>query len=116
MNDDITWLAFASLAIAFLARAAKAPAIGSPFARVPVRWRPHVVLALGVLSGVLDAVMRGTPWVRALGLGLVSAAVAIAGHGAVGGLDPHAPAPAPEEDVEPIEPAPPTPRNHGGTP
>lgn len=82
------WPAVAAAVILLLARAAKAPSLGSPFARVPVRWRPHVVLALGVLSGVLDAVVAGTPWLTAIGTGLLSAAVAIAMHGAAGGVNP----------------------------
>lgn len=88
ISIDATWPAVAAAVILVLARAAKSPAIGSPFARVPVRWRPHVVLGLGVISGILEAVVAGTPWGTAIGTGLLSAAAAIAIHGALGGVNP----------------------------
>ena len=53
--------------------------MGSVFARIPRQHRPRVVLALGVLAGILDAVVRGTSWPTAVVSGLVSGAVAIAG-------------------------------------
>jgi hypothetical protein len=82
------WLAVATLVIAAGLAAAKSPAVGSVFARVPREQRPRIVLALGVVSGVLDAITRGTPWPEALAYGVVSAALAALGHGAAGGLAP----------------------------
>lgn len=86
--DRAAWPAVAALVIGLLARAAKEPAVGSLFARIPRQHRPRVVLALGVLAGILDAVVRGTSWPTAIVSGLVSGAVAIAGHGALGGVSP----------------------------
>jgi hypothetical protein len=82
------WLAVATLVIAAGLAAAKSPKVGSLFARVPREQRPRVVLALGLLSGILDAVTRGTPWPEALVYGVISAALAALGHGAAGGLAP----------------------------
>ena len=80
------WVPLAALTISVLLVAAKSPRIGSIFARVPREHRPRVVLALGALSGVLDAVTRGTPWPEALVYGLLSAGLAALGHGVAGGL------------------------------
>lgn len=82
------WIAAAALVIGLLLRAAKEPTVGSIFARVPRQHRPRVVLALGVLSGVLDAGVRGTSWPVAILFGLCSGALAMAGHGALGGVSP----------------------------
>jgi hypothetical protein len=82
------WLAVATLVIAAGLAAAKSPKVGSLFARVPREQRPRVVLALGLVSGILDAITRGTPWPEALVYGVVSAALAALGHGAAGGLAP----------------------------
>lgn len=92
------WPAVAAAVILLLARAAKAPAIGSPFARVPVRYRPHVVLVLGVLSGALEAVVRGVPLGDALLAGALSAACAVLLHGVAGGVNPQ---PIPTEPPPP---------------
>ena len=40
------------------------------------------------MAGILAAVVRGTAWSTAIVSGLVSGAVAIAGHGALGGVSP----------------------------
>lgn len=90
------WLAVAALVIAALLAAAKSPKVDSLFARVPREQRPRVVLALGLVSGVLEAVTRGAPWSEALAYGVVSAALAALGHGVAGGLAP-VPQPAPAE-------------------
>jgi len=82
------WVAVATLVIAAGLAAAKSPKVGSLFARVPREQRPRVVLALGLVSGILDAVTRGTPWPEAIAYGVISAALAALGHGAAGGLTP----------------------------
>ena len=82
------WLAVATLVIAAGLAAAKSPRVGSLFGRVPREQRPRVVLALGLVSGILDAVTRGTPWPEAIVYGVISAALAALGHGAAGGLAP----------------------------
>lgn len=87
-DPRLGWPALAAVLIALLARAAKSPSVGSPLARIPVRYRPHVIASLGVLSGILNAVLAGTPWSYAIPAGLVSAAVAILAHGLAGGVNP----------------------------
>jgi hypothetical protein len=82
------WVALAALVIGLFALALKSPAIGSPLARIPREQRPRLILLAGVASGVLQAVVAGTPWIDALVGGLVSAGVAVLGHGVAGGLSP----------------------------
>lgn len=86
------WPAFATAVIVILMRALKEPAVGAPVARIPVRWRAVLVLVLGVASGMLDAVSRGTDPVRAIAWGVVSAALAVLVHGVGGGVNPPPPA------------------------
>lgn len=103
------WPAVAAVVILVVARAAKEPAVGSPLARIPVRWRPHVVLALGVLSGVLNAVVAGKAWGDAILENVLSAAVAIAVHGWAGGVNPAPPraqGELPRPSAGDVEPAP----------
>jgi hypothetical protein len=71
------WVPLASLVIGVLVRLVKADVIGPT---VPPRWRPYLALGLGVISGVLDAVIAGQPWLTAILGGLASAAAAILGH------------------------------------
>ena len=124
--EGARWPAAAAIVIVLLARAAKEPAVGSPFARVPVRWRPHVVLALGMLSGILDAAARGTPWGEAIAGGILSAALAVLIHGVAGGVNPQ-PLPdattsttadtlPPAADTLAMAPLDLTPEAHGGGP
>lgn len=119
------WWALAALLIGLLAMAAKKPQFfGGPLARVPVKHRAKVVAGLGVISGVLDAIVRGTPIADAVLHGLMSAAAAVLFHGVVGGVNPTAAAgeakgelPVPAEGAAPIQglpgpdtlPAPPPP-------
>lgn len=76
------WIGLAALIIGLLVRLMKEDTWFPPFA-VPARWRPVVALSLGELSGALQAVSTGTPWRDALLGGLVSGALAMAGHGAI---------------------------------
>ncbi len=119
------WWALAALLIGLLAMAAKRPQFfGGPLSRVPVQHRAKVVAALGVLSGVADAIVRGTPVTDAVAHGLLSAAAAVFVHGLLGGVKPTAAAgeaqgalPANSEAAPPIQglpgpdtlPAPPPP-------
>ncbi len=100
MNDQVldlvdkgAWLALAAAVIGLLARAAKEDRLGGLFARVPVQQRPRVIAALGMLAGILDAVVRGTPWPNAIVGGVLTGALAMWAHGVAGGVNPR-PAPA----------------------
>ena len=107
------WLPLAAAVIGLLAFLAKQDRLGGLFSRVPVRQRPRVIAALGVLAGILDAVVRGTPWAQAITNGLLSGGLAMLVHGVGGGVNPQAapavvlPAPGPvaiaDADVEPVE-------------
>ena len=76
------WVAAAAVIIGALMRLQKSGRLTLPWT-IPARWRPLAGLALGILSGALEAVVAGTPWDRAIVGGLVSAAVAALGHGVV---------------------------------
>lgn len=107
------WLPLAAAIIGLLAFLAKQERLGGLFSRVPVQQRPRVIAALGVLAGILDAVVRGTPWPQAVTNGLLSGGLAMLVHGVGGGVNPQPapavvlPAPGPvaiaEADVEPVE-------------
>lgn len=97
------WVPLAALVIGFLVRALKSDAFVLPsWAAVAAPYRPLLVLALGVVSGVLDAVVGGTPWRDAIVGGLLSALMAMIGHTTIvdvlrGGRDIGAPAPPAEK-------------------
>ena len=97
------WVPLAALVIGFLVRALKSDAFVLPsWAAVAAPYRPLLVLALGVVSGVLDAVVAGTPWRDALIGGCLSALMALIGHTTIvdvlrGGRDIGAPAPPAEK-------------------
>jgi hypothetical protein len=76
------WPALAALIIGLIVRLLKEDTRFPPFA-FPARWRPFFALGLGALSGALQAVSTGTPWGEALLGGVISGALAIAGHGAI---------------------------------
>ncbi len=73
------WIALAAILIGALVRASKSDTFPL-WKRIPSFWRPIIVLALGQLSGVFDAVSHGTGWQNAAVGGLVSAALATFGH------------------------------------
>lgn len=102
--DQGAWLAVAALLIALLARAAKEPRFfGGPLARIPRERRPYVIAALGLLSGVLEAAVRGVSWPRAIAQGALSAGLAMLGHGLAGGVSPEtAPASPAKGTVPPV--------------
>lgn len=97
------WVPLAALVIGFLVRTLKSDAFVLPsWAAVAAPYRPLLVLALGVVSGVLDAIVGGTPWRDALVGGLLSALMALIGHTTIvdvlrGGRDIGAPAPPAEK-------------------
>lgn len=76
------WVGLAALVIGLIVRLLKEDTRFPPFA-LPARWRPLLAMGLGLASGVLQAVATGTPWRDAIVGGIVSGALAIAGHGTV---------------------------------
>ena len=104
MIQSHAWVPLAALVIGFLVRALKSDAFVLPsWAAVAAPYRPLLVLALGIVSGVLDAVVAGTPWRDALIGGCLSALMALIGHTTIvdvlrGGRDIGAP---PVGGVEP---------------
>lgn len=74
---DHAWPIVAAVVIGGLVRMVKSDAI--PIT-VPARWRPVLALGLGLASGACDAIIRGTDWHEALGMGLLSSFVAMGGH------------------------------------
>lgn len=77
---DHKWVAVSALVIGALARAAKAGKL-TPLMKVQPRYRPVLVMGLGIASGVLQAVVAGTSWTQALMGGVVASCVAMGGHG-----------------------------------
>ncbi len=74
------WWAVASVAIGALVRYTKSD---TPGPVLPARYRPALALGLGVLSACLERIAAGAPWEYTLAGGLVSAAVAVLGHGVI---------------------------------
>lgn len=98
--DRGAWLAASALLIGLLAWAAKSPRFfGGPLARIPRERRVYVVAGLGVLSGVLEAVVRGVPWPRAIAQGVLSAGLAVLGHNMGGGISPAGAPPQAQGDI-----------------
>jgi len=74
---DHKWVPFAAVIVGAAVRALKSD---SPITVVPAQWRPWLALALGAVAGVLQAVLGGATWTKALADGLVAALTAMAGH------------------------------------
>lgn len=76
------WVPLAALVIGLVIRLSKSDATWAFLARfnIPVQARPWAALALGVASGVLQAVTGGASWAAAIVGGLLSAVMAITGH------------------------------------
>jgi hypothetical protein len=103
------WPLVAALVIGFLVRIGKDDVSSLP--TIPKRFRPLVALGLGLVSGACDAIVRGTPWKQALGMGLVSSFLAMGGHDVIieairGGKEVGAKPDDSERDTEPPGPPP----------
>lgn len=72
------WVPLAALVINLLVRQLRSDA-ALPI-NIPPRWRSWAAFALGVVSGILQAVITGTKWADAIIGGLLSAALAVFGH------------------------------------
>jgi hypothetical protein len=71
------WVLVASLVIGALVRALKSD---TPLPTVPPKWRAWLALGLGIVAGVLDKILGGTPWLAAILGGIAAAMAAIVGH------------------------------------
>lgn len=71
------WPVVAGASILILVYLSKLPALGEVWERIPKRYRPLVVAAIGVLSGVANALVTRTPWLPALLSNVMAAMVAI---------------------------------------
>lgn len=76
------WLPVAALVIGALVRFAKSD-VPIPFWNVPAKYRTWLAMGLGVVYGVFQSVIGGTPLVTALLQGLAAAMMAIVGHEAI---------------------------------
>ncbi len=75
------WVAALALLIMALVRLLKSD---SPLPwSVPAQWRSWLALGLGVIGGILDALVAGTSPLRALLQGLAAGAIAITAHDTV---------------------------------
>lgn len=74
------WWAVASVVVGLLVRYSKSDTFGPV---VPARYRPALALGLGVLSACLEKIASGAPWAYTLVGGVLSAAVAVLGHGLI---------------------------------
>jgi len=77
-SEDFALLAALMVTVGGLVRTTKADIPFVP--TVDSKWRPIVALVLGALGGAIDALVRGTPPVKALLLGITSALGAMVGH------------------------------------
>lgn len=71
------WAVATGAFILILVYLSKLPAFGSQWERIPKKYRPLVVVGLGVLSGVAQALVARQPWLPALLSNAVAALVAI---------------------------------------
>lgn len=71
------WVAVAALIIGAVVRLLKSD---TPLPTVPARWRAWLAIGLGIVAGVLDALVAGTPLVSAVLQGLGAALTAITTH------------------------------------
>jgi|SRR5579872_1737108 len=77
------WTLVIALVIGGLVFASKTPLLASWFNKVPMQYRPLVVIALGFLTGVQQALMNHKAWTTALVTGLIAALAAIGGDQAI---------------------------------
>jgi hypothetical protein len=74
-----SWLVLTALIVGGIVRAAKAGWWPKKL-KIEPRDRELAVMALGVLSGILETLAKGTPSKEALARGLVAGVIAIVGH------------------------------------
>lgn len=72
------WPVVAGVVIWCLVRLLKSDVASTP--TIPDRWRPLASLGLGVISGIGDALIAGTPWLTALLGGIVAGLAPVAGN------------------------------------
>lgn len=77
--DGRQWPILAALLIGALVRLSKTPAAGEVWQKVPKRYRPIIPAAMGLLSGISEAIIMGTPYGTALAYGILSGLLAIGG-------------------------------------
>lgn len=75
--DARAWVPLAAVLVGAIVRLTK---MGPLSERIPPAARPWIALGLGLVSGVLEAVLAGTPAAVAIAGGLISGTLAIAGH------------------------------------
>jgi len=74
------WLALSVVLIGVTVRLLKTERAQRWLVAIPPRYRPLLAVGLGIVSGILEAIAAGTPWIEALLRGLLAAVVAMAGH------------------------------------
>lgn len=79
MVKNHAWVPLAALVIHVVVRMSKSNS-WPPWFTITARTRSWLALGLGIVSGILDAVVGGSAWGPALVGGLISAITAISGH------------------------------------
>lgn len=77
--DSHAWIPLAALLVGLLVRLSKSD-VPIPGWNIPAKYRPALALGLGMVGGVLDAIVAGKPWKVAVAEGLFAASLAILGH------------------------------------
>lgn len=90
------WIPLVSCVILLLVRALRSPRVPWPLNAIPAHYRPLVAIGLGIVSGVVDRIVNGTPWRAAVLSGLVSAALAALTHDTAQGVQKASNVQAPE--------------------
>jgi hypothetical protein len=79
-----SWVALAALVIGLLVRLVRDDSTVAWFPiTIPSRWRPLIALGLGIVSGILNALVAKVDWPAAIVGGVVSAVTAMGGHAIV---------------------------------
>lgn len=77
------WILAGSVALFTLVELSKKSWMGGLFDRIPERYRAASLVVLSGLGGILASVATGTPWLRALFMGLFVGSGAIMTHQAI---------------------------------
>lgn len=75
--DVKAWWVIAAWVVVALVYVSKLPLLGNTWEKIPKQYRAYVVLGLGVLSGVAQAVILRQPWLPVLIQGLLSGLLAL---------------------------------------